>query len=208
MRSFDWSATINLKPIEKALSSASHYWRVHDVASGVKLAAEKYEKGEYNEVFFNLIGGVSSLSILIVELFNRKIIEGVPVQQVRLGGGLLGITVYGKKSILSWQELKKSSKKNHLINSEARPSLRRQKLVKDFSGFSMNVTIFVMKIIGLIALTAQESQKRVVQYVVTNKAGILVGCFSVAMLSSLSAHYSQHYTTRFIQLNKKYEGEK
>jgi len=35
-RSYDWSGSVRLNTLSKALVSASHYWRVYDFSNGLK----------------------------------------------------------------------------------------------------------------------------------------------------------------------------
>ena len=204
--SFDWSASVGLKPMGKTFVSASNYWRVRDFFNGLKEAFEKGDKGDYTESFFKLIGGVSSLGVLITELFNRKVFEGGPVDSIKLGGGIMGATVYMRKSVKGWSELGQKPEESSQVIESAHQNLQVLQNVKDLCGLMMNVTIFVIKVIGLMTLTAPETQYRVIRFIVDYQADCLLGCFTFAMATSLLSHFSEHYMENFIELNKKNDG--
>jgi len=147
------------------------------------------------------MGAFSSVVILINELYNRGAIEGISIDSIKLGGGALGAAVYLRKSLIKWWGMGMPSKEKEQVRLEARHALQKVELLKDAADLAMYITIFAIKVIGVVILTASQTRVRALSLVLDYQAQWLLGCFATATGASLVSHYSSHYIDRFVELN-------
>ncbi|CCB90009.1 hypothetical protein [Simkania negevensis] len=201
--SYEWSSYVHFNTLSKALISASNYWRVYDCVSAVKIAVEKLMETKFQESLFKWMGAFSSVTLLLTELYNRKAIQFESIDSLKFTGGVLGGTVYFRKSVMNWIDLGKPTENREKVNIEARQYLFSVEKFRDIMDMMTYISIFAIKIIGLTILLSKNSQLSGIRYIIENQSWCLLGCFAFATGCSLVSHFSEEYLNRYIELNKR-----
>lgn len=197
---YDWGETVALKPFSKTILSVVNYWRIVDFSKGIHEFL--YSAKEKTERVFKAVGGIASLSLLAVELSNRKIITGLPLKPIQFFGGVLGGTAYLRTTFKEWCRLGRDAEKSSEVNEEARATLKTYQFAKDSFVLAINASVFMMKTISLTALIAGDSPHRHVQRIIDHQGSLLLGLFGVAMLADVISHFIRCYMDCFVEENK------
>lgn len=200
--SYDWSPYVQLNTLSKALVSTSNYWRIYDFANGIRGAIEKIGERKFQESLFKVMGAISSAALMVNELYNRKAIQFESISSVKFVGGVLGGAVYFRKSVIHWIQLGTPTENREKVKFEARQHLFSVEKLRDIMDMMGYITIFAIKMIGLIVLLSQNPQLSGIQWVIDNQSQCLLSGFVFATGCSLVSHFSEEYLDRYVQLNK------